>query len=397
MNPSSGSRRDFLKTTAVAGGALALSQTTPVAAAEDMPTVTLGRTGQKVSKLGMGPSWTVQPSFVQAAVLSGVGYIDCSETYENGNSESTLGAVLERTGKRKDVYLVTKNASFRENGDPAIFEQKLNKSLERLKTDYVDAYYLHGLKGDQIPLLFDDKVKGAFEKLRKSGKIRFAGLSCHDARLVEVVEAAAKCGWIDQIMIQYNFRTMNADDLKRAVDKASEANIGLVAMKTQGGSEPFTNDAAKKENRLTSLLENGFSVPQAAIKAVLADERIHLVVSEMTNRDQLKENSAAVANTLTKKEARLLEEHRTRTSHLYCQGCGHHCEPGAGGAKVAEVLRHLRYHEVYGKREQARELFQSLPLIERTFDEKTRYAAELACPHGLPVAQLIKDAERLLG
>ena len=167
-------------------------------------------------------------------------------------------------------------------------------------------------------------------------------------------------------------------------------------MKTQGGSEPFANDAARKETRLTGLLEKGFSVPQAAIKAVLADERIQVVVSEMTNRDQLKENSAAVTNPLSPKEARLLEEHRAKTAHLYCQGCGHNCEPGTGGARVADVLRHLRYHEAYGKREQARELYQALPVLERTFNDQALYAAEAACPHGLPVAQLLKTAERLL-
>ena len=402
MSTPCGSRREFLKTSAVVGSTLGLAASTRGPAAQaatgdsEIPGIVLGRTGQRVSRLGMGTSWTVQPSFVQAALFSGVSYIDTSESYENGNSESTLGAVLERTGKRKDVYLVTKNASYRGNSDPAVFEQKLLKSLERLKTDYVDAYYLHGLKGDQIPMLSDPAVKAAFEKLRKAGKIRFAGLSCHDARLVEVVEAAAKCGWIDQIMIQYNFRTMGADDLRRAVDLASKANLGLIAMKTQGGAEPFADAAARKETRLTADLENGFSVPQAAIKAVLADERFQVIVSEMTNREQLKENSAVVIKPLSVKEARLLEEHRARTAHLYCQGCGHHCEPAAGGGKVADILRHLRYHEVYGKRQQARELYQALPIADRTFDEVARRQAQDACPHGLPVAELLRAAEQRL-
>ena len=85
--------------------------------------------------------------------------------------------------------------------------------MERLRTDYVDCYYLHGVAGREIPLLSDPDVKAAFEKLKKSGKIRFCGLSCHDGRLPEIVTAAAECGWIDQIMIQYNYRTM--DDRRR--------------------------------------------------------------------------------------------------------------------------------------------------------------------------------------
>ena len=48
--------------------------------------------------------------------------------------------------------------------------------------------------------------------------------------------AAAECGWIDQIMIQYNYRTMDGDAIRRALDAAAKANLGLVAMKTQGGA-----------------------------------------------------------------------------------------------------------------------------------------------------------------
>src|SRR5262245_25915339 len=179
-----GSRRDFLKTAALAGGSAALA---PAASAwgapGDLPLVTLGKTGQKVPALGMGTSWSLQPSFVQAALAGGIRYIDCSENYENGACEKVLGEVFTRTGKRKDVYLVTKNGRAKRN--PAAYEQRLNGSLERLQTDYVDCYYLHGVEGREIPLLRDPEVKAAFEKLKKSGKTRFCGLSCHDARLPE--------------------------------------------------------------------------------------------------------------------------------------------------------------------------------------------------------------------
>ena len=396
MQGSCGNRRDFLKVTAATGAVLASTPTIGTAA-DELPTITLGKTGRTVTRIGMGTSWTVQPSFVQAALFAGVAYIDTAEGYENGNSERTVGEVLDRTGKRKDVYLVTKNSSYRENANPSIFEERLNRSLERLRTDYVDAYYFHGIKGEQIPMLFDPGVKQAFEKLKKAGKIRFAGLSCHDSRLPEVVEAAAKCGWLDQIMIQYNYRTMGADTLRRAVDAASKANLGLVAMKSQGGAEPVAPDDAKANKTLNSFLDKGFNAPQSAIKAVLADERFHLVVSEMTNRQQLKENMAAVQKPLTAKEARLLEEHRSRTTNLYCQGCGHHCEAAAGGIAIADTLRYLRYYEIYGKRQQARVLYQELPIASRDLANADLAAAQRNCPHGLPVAELMRKADRLLG
>src|SRR5262249_18364898 len=157
------------------------------------------------------------------------------ESYEKGKSEQTIGEVLERTGKRKDVYLVTKNSSYRKVQGPEaakIFEARLVESMKRLRTDYIDSYYLHGMTGEQMWMLKEPSVKAAFEALKKSGKIRFCGLSCHDKRLPEVVQTAAECGWLDQIMIQFNYRTMISDDVKRAVEAAHNANLGIVAMKT---------------------------------------------------------------------------------------------------------------------------------------------------------------------
>src|SRR5687768_365200 len=97
-----GSRRRFLQTTAAAGAALAgsdslLAAQAPAAAAPAVPAVELGRTGVKVTKLGMGTSWSLSPSFVQAALLGGVRYIDTSESYENTLVEKVLGEVIERT------------------------------------------------------------------------------------------------------------------------------------------------------------------------------------------------------------------------------------------------------------------------------------------------------------
>jgi predicted aldo/keto reductase-like oxidoreductase len=392
-----GSRRRFLKAAAATTGAAAIAQAdlALAAAAPTFPTVTLGKTGQVVTRLGMGTSWDVEPSFVQTMIAAGVRYIDTAEGYERGKSEQTIGEVLERTGKRKDVYLVTKTHPPRNAADAGSYlEQKVNKSLGSLRTDYIDSFYLHGVTGEQIRLLHDPGVKAAFEALKKAGKIRFCGLSCHDKRLPEVVEAAAACGWLDQIMIQFNFRTMISDDVRRAVDAASKANLGIVAMKTQGGAGQFKE--VGNATKFNEFIGQGIKKEMAAIKAVFADERIHAVVSEMTNRDQLRDNMAATREPLTPKQSRLLEEHRQKTAHLYCHGCGHLCETAAKGVPVATVLRYLRYYEVYGKRQQARELYQALPPEARNLALADLDAAQAACPHGLPVAQLVQIADRRL-
>ena len=388
-----GNRRRFLKTAATAGAALASANTllAQAGAKDAVPTVTLGKTGAKVTKLGMGTSWALTPSFVQAAIFSGVRYIDTSESYENTKSEKVIGEVLERTKMRDQVYLVSKNSKGHATGDAAkkAFETRLDESLARLKTDHVDAYYIHGISGKEIGMLRDPGVQAAFEHLKKVKKIRFAGLSCHDAKLVEILDLAAEVGWIDQIMFKYNFRDVNHDGLQRAIDKASKANIGLVAMKTQGGAVNFPD-------KMKALQEKGFKKEVAAIKTVWMDERMQVVVSEMTNFSDLRENIAASREALTPKEARLLEEHRKATAHLYCHGCGHLCESSAQGVPVATVLRYLRYYEAYGKRQEARALYQALPPAARALAELDLSGVDAACPFGLPVADLLKTAHRRL-
>jgi uncharacterized protein len=303
--------------------------------------------------------------------------------------------VLERTKMRKDVYIVTKNNRGKVGGSRAFatFEKRLEGSLERLRTDYIDCYYLHGVTGREIALLKDPDVKAAFEKLKKSGKIKFCGLSCHDGMLPEIVTAAAEAGWMDQMMIQYNYRTMTTDAVKRALDAASKAKMAIVAMKTQGGAGEFRESNASA--KFKDFVDKGSTTHQAAIKTVFADERVHAVVSEMTNRDMLRENmEASRAHSLTLREQKQIEEYRQATAHLYCHGCGQHCEGAAGGVAVSEIMRYLRYHEVYGKRQRATELYQALSPEARNIAGADLAAAQAACPHGLPVIELLRRADQ---
>ena len=395
-------RREFMRAGAATVGVGAATLAWEAARAADpekppVPLVTLGKTGQQVTRLGMGSSWAVADSFVQRAIAAGVRFIDTSETYERGRAEKTIGTVLARTGKRKDVYLVTKNNRYgRLKGDARAksFATQLDASLERLQTDYIDCYYMHGVEGHNIDVFTDPAVIKAYEALKKAGKIKFAGFSCHDEMLPELIEAAAACGWIDQMMVQFNFRTMDGDKIRRALDKAGKANIGIVAMKTQGGAAEVR--VGEKDTKLDGFVGKGFNVHQAAIQAVFADERVHTVVSEMTNFDMLRDNMAAAANPLGAKEARLLEEHRERTAGAYCQGCTSLCQAAAGGVPVGTVLRYLRYHDAYGKRAEARALYAALGAADRAVAHLTP-AADAACPHGLPVTALLHAANRRRG
>ena len=107
----------------------------------------------------------------------------------------------------------------------------LNQSLERMKTETIDLYFVHGIRGiDEL----NQETKAWAEKAKAAGKIKFFGFSTH-SNMEECLLAAAKLGWIDGIMMTYNFRLMHQEAMKSAVDACVKAGIGLTAMKTQGG------------------------------------------------------------------------------------------------------------------------------------------------------------------
>ncbi len=386
MSDTHVSRRDFLAQSAAIGAGALLTIGAPGFghAARTMPAVKLGKTGEMVPTLGFGSAFNLTPQLVRIALAEGITFIDTAEGYNNGNSERSIGEILTQLGRRKDCFIVTKTGRHA----PETLSEKLQGSLERLQTDYVDAFYLHNLGS---PDLLDDTVKAAAEKLKKDKKIRFFGFSSHHRNMIETMEKAAEVGFVDMIMFKYNFWDYDNAALNKAIDKCAKANIGLIAMKTQGG-------AATVPERLEQFKSKGFNPFQAALKAVWADDRIHMAVSEMTTIDQVKENAtAAREKDMGALERRQLEDYAAANTNLYCRGCGHICESSLNNqVNIADTLRFRLYHQGYGKPEDARRLFHELPQSVRNIAGVDFAAAERACPHHLPIGKLMTEAVQLL-
>lgn len=378
-------RRDFLKVSGTMGAGATLigryGHAEPGERVEQVPKVRLGKTGELVSTLGFGSSLSSLPAgLLNMAVAGGATYIDTAQSYLNSRIEERIGAILEKSGRRRDCFLVTKTKA-RTMKD---FESRLHASLDRLRTDYVDAYFIHRI-GD--PDRLSDEVRSLVERLKRENRMRFFGFSCHHSRLVDILNRAADVGFVDTIMFRYNFRDYDNDALNRAIDRCSKANIGLAAMKTQGGAVP-------DPSAIDGFKEMGFNRYQAAVKAVLADERIHVAVSEMADYTQVEENTtAARVKKIASAESHLLRRYAVQTDHLYCRGCGHLCEPACNGSiRIADTLRYRMYHDYYGKKDDARRLFRALPEPARRVEGVDFTQAEAACPHRVAIGRLMRDA-----
>ena len=228
------SRRAFLKALGAIGAGSMCAAIAPLTdASEDKNATTVsmrpfGKTGEKVSILSLGGVLRSSDLLVfNQAFKMGVTYWDTADSYGWGKNEKAIGKYFSRfPDDRKKVFLVTKAAT----SNPKKLTDKLNTSLERMNTSYVDLYFIHYVTDVRDELTAE--VKAWAEKAKSEGKIRFFGFSTHK-NMENTMLAAAKLGWIDGIMMSYNYRLMGKDKMKRAVDACVRAGIGLTAMKTQ--------------------------------------------------------------------------------------------------------------------------------------------------------------------
>jgi hypothetical protein len=327
---------------------------------------------------------------LRQALKWGVTYWDTADCYEGGRSERGIGSFFAKYPEaRSKVFLVSKSDA----RDPRGMSRLLDRSLERMKTDYIDLYFVHGIRSINE---LDNNTRDWAKKAKADGKIKFFGFSTH-SNMEECMLGAAKLGWIDGIMMTYNYRIMHKTGMKEAVAACKKAGIGLTAMKTQGGWSFGSSSAAKL---VDTFIEKGFTDAQAKLKAVWTSPNIASICSQMPNITILMSNVAAAMDktSLSAEDMRLLDQYAKETAANYCAGCSNICEKALGGAvPVAAVMRYLMYYESYGDRYRARSLYAQLSSQVRARIGSLDYSvAEKRCPQRMAIGRLMRKAEQLL-
>ena len=233
-------RRTFLKTTGVGGASLALSaglsgnvlasETPQDDSSIEMPTRVLGKSGLPVSILSLGGiDWTTNQNLLRMGFNMGATLWDTSDRYENGKSEIGIGQYFSKYPEdRKKVFICTKASQT--NGEPQQVSNSIDQSCERMQTDYLDLFLLTGMRSvGNLPT----ELKNMVEKKKKEGKIKLFGFSTHLGN-DQIVTESIELGWIDALMLTYNYILMQKDDVKKQIEACAEAGIGLIAIKSQG-------------------------------------------------------------------------------------------------------------------------------------------------------------------
>lgn len=323
FGPDSVGRRDFLKTGAAvvasaASGSSLAAVGEPASDHQPIAVRTFGKTGRELPILAYGgaalPKAWLNPlsaedrvKLVRYAYDRGIRYFDTAGNYME--SQAILGYGLK--GVREEVYLVTKV----ETTNPEKVREAVEKSLKELQTDYLDAILIHGTPGiEQMSVEQAMKIHGELVKLRDEGITKFIGLSAHS--YFDKALALISTGGFDLCMLSYGYvpRGYNQVFSPRmirlrddCVAKAHELGMGIAAMKVVGAgmlgawSGYIVPDFDKK--RLGQL-------PGAAIRFVLNDDRIDLLVIGMRLKKEIDANIETLAGdvTYTRDDKALLAE-----------------------------------------------------------------------------------------
>jgi hypothetical protein len=355
------------------------------------PRKKLGKTGIEVPILCLGCCQTLDSKYdkrLHRAYQAGIDWFDTAEMYDNYNSHKTLAPFIHQIGDRKKLILTTKAFIKKDEATADGFKQAIEKCLRELETDYLDGFFIHMAHDERY--LDPEFIKMA-DEMKKSGKIRFFGISTHDGSVVRMMTKAA-LGGVDAMMFRYNFREYGNLELNKAIDGAKKAGMGLIAMKTLA-SIP---DDAEELKQFTS---KNFTLIQAKLKAVWADERIDAIASQMGGVEHVQENVAAAVSPVKLSMEEFMQLHRlaANTCGWYCAGCTHHCESRIDQpVRVADTLRYLMYHECYGECAEAKRLYAALRPEERALDGVDFGAAAAACPQSIDLAARLAHAQRVL-
>ncbi|MDO5539381.1 MAG: aldo/keto reductase [Eubacteriales bacterium] len=331
-----------------------------------MKYVTLGKTGLKISKIGLG-GIPVQKStsdevkeLVRALADQGVNYIDSARGYTV--SEQLLGEAL--AGMRDKFVLATKSMARTKEA----MEKDIQTSLDNFRTDYIDLYQVHNPSMEDLDkVLAEDGALEALLEAKAAGKIGHLGLTAHS---LQVFERALALDWVETIMFPYNIVESQGEELMK---ECTARNVGFICMKPLAGGA--IEDAS------------------LALKYVCSNPDVTVVIPGMYSLDEVKQNLEAVLDEspLSAEDQHKIEEIRNYLGTNFCRRCNY-CQPCTAGINISGVFLFAGYLQRYDLGAWGYDRYQSLPVKADECIECGE--CESRCPYHLPIREMLKKCAK---
>ena len=278
---------------------------------------------------------------IRYAIDHGVNYIDTAAPYHMRNSERIVGKALQ-DGYRQKVKLATKLTSgIVKSGDD--FDRFFNDQLERLQTDKIDFYLLHGLNRHSWKLMQEWKAIPWVEGKMAAGQVGYLGFSFHDDYDVfkEIVDAYDNWTFCQ---IQYNYMDVDNQAGRRGLKYAAGKGLAVVIMEPiRGGILAQEPPELVAKAWQTSSIDR--SLAEWALQWLWDQPEVSVVLSGMSTMQQVIENVASAERSgpgkLTRDELSLIDKVREAYrgySPVPCTQCGY-CLPCPSGVEISTIFR----------------------------------------------------------
>lgn len=204
----------------------------------EIPRRPLGRTGEKLTIIGMGGARFHLIPFEDGVALArrafdlGINYFDMARSYWNGRAEEVYGAAIPPF--RKKIFLTSKSGQRTAKGATAELEQ----SLRLMKTDYLDLWQIHGVntKEDVQKVFAPGGALEAFVAAKKAGKVRFIGFTGHADPAFNLEVLRSYDGFDTTLMPLHVADTYYLSFEKNMLPAAVERGLGVFGMKIFGNA-----------------------------------------------------------------------------------------------------------------------------------------------------------------
>lgn len=343
----------------------------------------LGKTGWKISVVGFGaiklPNLSQKEcdSLLNRAIDLGINFVDTADCY--GDSEEKIGRALDR--RRNEFYLSTKV----DERDGFGVMKKLERCLQRLKTDWIDLVLFHDVRGSDYEKIFEKGGLEALEKAKEQGKVFQIGISIHQS--ISMMKKAVDSGIFSTLMVAYSA----IDEDRLTVDLipfAHKKRMGVIAMKPLAGGK-----LAEPLRGWNQQYFRGESPAQISLRYILTNPHVTCAIPGMTNLKELEENVKVGEDlrNLTSEEIGVFMNWVGEVGKGFCRNCGY-CLPCPEGIPIPDIFRFESYYERYGMKRWAVEQYRLLPVKAEACSSCEECLER--CPYGVSIPEHLKEIHR---
>ena len=367
----------------------------------------LDKYGNKLSAIGFGCmrfprkmgsiNMEIAEKLVMQAYMGGVNYYDTAYIYPG--SEAAIGEIFEKNNIRDKIYIATKLPHYLIKSREAL-DKLFNEELARLRTDYIDYYFMHMLT--DIAAWERLKSLGIIEWLQEkkdSGKIKQVGFSYHgnSDMFCSLVDAY---DW-DFCMIQYNYMDEHSQAGRRGLEFAHQKGLAVMIMEPLRGGK-LVNNLPEEAKNIFNSYEKSYTPAQWSFRWLWNQPEITVVLSGMSSEEMVDDNiktaCSAEIGDLSDEDDKMLRRVADAINSkmkVGCTGCGY-CMPCPKGVDIPGTFAAYNRKYAEGWFWAEKEYIMCTALRKKPTSASNCIGCgkcEKHCPQNIEIRKRLKDAQ----